>query len=111
MTSLNRVHLIGQLGFDPEIKEITTKAGRVTYVARMSVVTNEAYKNADGNEVTDSQWHTCVAWGGIAELCKGLRKGRTVDIEGRIVDRSYKNSAGETKYLTEIIISKLTATL
>ena len=105
MTNLNRVHLIGQLGFDPELRELSTDPVRL--VARMSVATNEPYTKADGTQNTDTQWHTCVAWGQTAHICRDLRKGQRVDVEGRLVHRSYKGKDGVTKYLTEIVVTSI----
>ena len=59
MNSLkNRVTLIGNLGKDIEVKE--TKNGRK--FAKFSIATNENYKSSNGDKVTDTQWHSIVAW-------------------------------------------------
>ncbi len=103
MKNLNRVHLIGQLGFDPEIREIAE--GRM--VARMSIATNEPYTKFDGSLNNDTQWHTCVAWGSLAEQCQQLKKGDRVDLEGRLVHRSYKIKDNVTRYVTEIVLTSI----
>lgn len=101
-TLKNKVQLIGNLGFDPEVREIAT--GRK--VARMSVATNETYKNARGERVTDTQWHTVVAWGQTAEQCERLlRKGTGLMLEGRLVHRSYEGKDGSKRYVTEIVMN------
>ena len=64
----NTVRLIGNLGFDPEVREIAK--GRK--VARISVATHESYTNQAGEKVTDTQWHTVVAWGRTAEMVERL---------------------------------------
>ena len=71
-TLKNKVHLIGNLGFDPEVREIAK--GRK--VARISVATNDSYRNASGERVTDTQWHTVVAWGPTAEAVEKMRQVR-----------------------------------
>ncbi len=102
-TQKNRVRLIGNLGFDPEIREVA--AGRK--VARMSMVTTDTYKNAEGETVTDTQWHTVVAWGSTAEQVERLlRKGSPIEIEGRLVHRSYTGKDGVKRYVTEVIMSE-----
>ena len=80
MNSLrNKVQLIGNLGNDPEI--IMLENG--TKLAKFSIATNESYKNAKGEKVTDTQWHNIVAWGKLAEITEGfLSKGKEVMIEG-----------------------------
>mgnify|MGYP000147273170 CR=1 FL=1 len=101
-TLKNRVHLIGNLGFDPEVREIAK--GRK--VARLSVATNETYKNAAGERVTDTQWHTVVAWGATAEAVERmLRKGMPLALEGKLVHRSYETKDGQKRYITEVVMS------
>lgn len=98
----NKVQLIGNLGFDPEVREIAK--GRK--VARISVATNDSYKNAEGAKVTDTQWHTVVAWGRTADMVERmLRKGSSVAIEGRLVHRSYEGKDGLKRYITEIVLN------
>ena len=101
-TLKNKVHLIGNLGFDPEVREIAK--GRK--VARLSVATNDSYRNADGEKVTDTQWHTVVAWGQTAEMVERLlRKGSPVVLEGRLVHRSYEAKDGTKRYITEVVMN------
>ena len=101
-TMKNKVQLIGNLGFDPEVREIAK--GRK--VARISVATNDSYKNAEGAKVTDTQWHTVVAWGRTADMVERmLRKGSSVAIEGRLVHRSYEGKDGLKRYITEIVLN------
>ena len=100
-TLKNKVQLIGNLGFDPEVREIAK--GRK--VARISVATNDSYRNASGERVTDTQWHTVVAWGNTAEAVERLlRKGSPVALEGRLVHRSYETKDGSKRYITEVVM-------
>lgn len=96
----NRVQLIGNLGNDPEIMNLD--GGKK--LARFSVATNETYKNAAGEKVTDTQWHNVVAWGGkTAEIVENyLTKGKEIALEGKLVNRSYETKEGEKKYITEV---------
>ena len=101
-TLKNKVQLIGNLGFDPEVREIA--AGRK--VARLSIATHDTYRNADGEQVTDTQWHTVVAWGQTAEMAgRLLRKGMPVALEGRLVHRSYEGKDGNKRYVTEVVMN------
>lgn len=104
----NNIQLIGVLGFDPEIREIAK--GRL--VARFSLMTKDRYVNMDGANVEDTQWHTIVAWGSVADqVHKFLRKGSCIHLQGRLVHRSYTAKDGITKrYMTEIVMSEFTLT-
>jgi single-strand DNA-binding protein len=98
----NVVRLIGNLGFDPEVREIAK--GRK--VARISVATHETWTNNEGEKVTDTQWHTVVAWGRMAEQVQRLlRKGSPLALEGRLVHRSYNGKEGIKRFVTEIVLN------
>ncbi len=100
----NRVQLIGNLGNDPEIKEL--ESGKK--LARFSIATNDSYKNSDGERITSTQWHHIVAWDNNASVAERfLRKGREVAIEGRLVHRTYEDKEGNTKYISEIIVNEI----
>ncbi|MEZ4810177.1 MAG: single-stranded DNA-binding protein [Allomuricauda sp.] len=105
MNSLkNKVQLIGNLGNDPEM--VTLENGNK--LAKFSIATNETYKNAEGEKVTDTQWHNVVAWGKLAEIAENyLAKGKEVMIEGKLVSRSYEGKDGEKRYITEVKCNEL----
>jgi single-strand DNA-binding protein len=103
-TLRNKVQLIGNLGNDPEI--LNLESGKT--LAKFSIATNESYKNAQGEKITDTQWHNVVAWGRTATLVeKYLQKGKEVAIEGKLTSRSYETSAGEKRYVTEVVCNEL----
>ena len=100
----NKVQLIGNLGNAPEVK--TLESGKK--MARFSVATNESYRNAKGEKVTETQWHNLIAWGKVAESVeKFLTKGKEVAIEGKLINRSYNDKEGNKKYVTEIQVNEL----
>ncbi len=100
----NRVQLIGNLGNTPEI--ITLESGKK--LAKFSIATNETYKNAQGEKVTDTQWHNVVAWNKTAEIVeKYLEKGKKVMIEGKLTSRSFDDKEGNKRYIAEVICNEL----
>ena len=100
----NKVQLIGNLGNDPEI--VNLDGG--SKLAKFSIATNETYKNAKGEKVTDTQWHNVVAWGKTAEIVENfLMKGNEVAVEGKLIHRSYETKDGEKRYITEIRCNEL----
>ncbi|MCW3088316.1 MAG: ssb [Sediminibacterium sp.] len=100
----NKVQLIGHLGQAPEIR--TVADGKK--VAQLNVATNESYKNIKGEKVTETQWHTVIAWGKLAEIAeKYLVKGIEVAIEGKLVNRNYTDKGGVKRYVTEIQANEL----
>jgi single-strand DNA-binding protein len=100
----NRVQLIGNLGTEPEI--ITLESGKK--LAKFSIATNETYKNAQGEKVTDTQWHNVVAWNKTAEIIeKYVQKGNEIIVEGKLTSRSYETKEGEKRYITEVVCNEL----
>ena len=96
---INKVILVGNLGQDPELRY----TGNGTAVCNMRLATNESYKDADGNMVDKTEWHSVVAWSRLAEICgEYLKKGSQVYFEGSLQTRSYDDRDGNTKYVTEI---------
>ena len=103
-TLRNKVQLIGNLGNTPEI--ITLDSGKK--LAKFSIATNESYKNAQGEKVTETQWHNVIAWNKTAEIIeKYLEKGKEIAIEGKLTSRSYDDKDGNKKYITEVVVNEL----
>ncbi len=100
----NKVTLIGNLGMDPELKE--TENGYK--LAKVSIATNESFKNNKGEKVNETMWHNLIAWGKTAEFMgKYLQKGSEVVVEGKLINRNYTDKAGVKKYITEIQVNDL----
>jgi len=103
-TLRNKVQLIGNLGTQPEI--INLESGKM--LAKFTMATNEHYKNAKGEKVTDTQWHNIVAWGKTAQIIEQyLNKGQEVAVEGKLTTRSWDDKEGNKRYMTEIVCNEL----
>jgi single-strand DNA-binding protein len=103
-TIKNKVQLIGNLGMNPEIKNLDS--GKK--LAKFSIATNESYKNAKGDKVEETQWHNLIAWGKTADIIeKYLQKGNEVAIEGKLTNRSYDDKDGNKRYITEIVVNEI----
>ena len=100
----NKVQLIGNLGNAPEIK--TLDGGNK--LARLSLATNETYKNSKGEKITETQWHNVIAWGKTAEIVeKYFTKGLEVMVEGKLINRNYTDKEGVKRYITEVQATEL----
>jgi single-strand DNA-binding protein len=103
--SLNRVQLIGNLGKDPEVKY--TPQG--TPVAKLTIATNERFKDKSGEWQDRTEWHNVVLWQRLAEIAgEYLKKGGKVYVEGRLQTRSWDDKqTNQKKYMTEVVASDL----
>ena len=97
--SVNKVILVGNLGGDPEIRELD--GGKK--VASFSMATTESYKKANGEKVNETEWHNIVLWNGLAGVAeKYLSKGDKIYLEGKKKTRSWEKD-GKTHYSVDII--------
>ncbi|MBS1538934.1 MAG: single-stranded DNA-binding protein [Bacteroidetes bacterium] len=97
--SLNKVMLIGHVGKDPEVN--FTPSG--IPVATFSMATTEGWKDKDGHFQEKTEWHTIVAWRGLAEIAqRHVHKGSKIYVEGRIQSRNFDDKDGNRRYFTEI---------
>ncbi|HWK55789.1 MAG TPA: single-stranded DNA-binding protein [Parapedobacter sp.] len=105
MASLkNSVRLTGFLGKNPEMKTLNES----TNLARVSLATNERYRNEQGEWTTHTQWHHLVFWGRQAAFAeKALTKGSEIAIEGKLVNRQYVDKDGVTRYVTEVNVKEV----
>lgn len=97
----NKVQLIGRMGDKIEVK--TFESGRI--MGKVNLATNETYRNAQGDKITDTTWHHLVIWGKQAEILeKYTDKGSEIAVEGKISNRDYTDKDGVKKYITEIVV-------
>lgn len=97
---LNKVTLYGNLTRDPELKALP--GGQ--QVASFGLATNRTFKNKEGQQHEQTEFHNIVAFGRTAEVIgQYFKKGRPIYIEGRIQTRSWDKD-GTKVYRTEIIV-------
>jgi single-strand DNA-binding protein len=100
----NTVQLIGNVGNDPEIKNLD--GGKK--VANITMATNEVYYKENGDKVEQTEWHKVVAWGKTADIIeKYVTKGLQIGIEGKLTHRSYDDKNGEKRYITEVVANEV----
>lgn len=86
--SLNKVLLIGNVGVDPLLKK--TPGGIPVTSFRMA--TSQTWKDRNGTLKEQTDWHTVVAWRGLAEIVEKLiRKGSRIFVEGRLQTRNVED--------------------
>ena len=101
---VNKVILVGNVGRDPELRY--TASG--TAVANFSLATSRRYKDRDGNQQEQTEWHRCVAWARTAEIVNQYaNKGKQLFIEGRLQTRQWEDRDGNTRYTTEVVADNI----
>lgn len=97
---MNSVQILGNLARDPELR--FTKTGRA--VATFTVAATNTYVDSTTNETKEqTAFINCVAWGKTGEAVGNCKKGERLLVNGRIQTRSYEDSNGQKKYVTEVV--------
>lgn len=97
---LNKALLYGNLTRDPEVRALPSGQ----QVATFGLATNRSFRNKEGQQQEQTEFHNIVAFGRTAEVMgQYLKKGRPVFVEGRIQTRSWE-AEGRKNYRTEIVV-------
>ena len=105
---INKAILVGRLGADP----ICRQMGDGGFAANMSIATDASFKNSAGDKVEKTDWHRCVAYGALAQICQDyLKKGRLVFIEGKSRTREWTDKDNIKRYSTNIKRDKIETAL
>ena len=103
--SVNKVILVGNLGRDPEIRNMQNGG----MVVNMSVATSENWRDkATGERKERTEWHRVVIFNDkIGEVAqKYLRKGSKVYLEGQLATRKWTDKDNLERYTTEVVIPR-----
>ena len=108
--SVNKVILVGNLGKDPEVRNLNSGG----IVVNLSIATSESWRDKHtGERKEKTEWHRVVIWHEkIAEIAEHyLRKGAKVYIEGQLQTRKWTDQSGVEKYSTEVVLQGFQCTL
>jgi single-strand DNA-binding protein len=104
MASVNKVILVGNLGRAPELR--STSGG--THIATLNLATSSRYNDREGNAQEQTEWHRVIVFGRQAQIAEQyLHKGSAVYIEGRLQTRQWQDTAGNTRYTTEVVCDRM----
>jgi single-strand DNA-binding protein len=108
--SVNKVILVGNLGRDPEVRNMPSGG----MVVNMSVATSENWRDkASGERKERTEWHRVAIFndklGEIAQ--KYLRKGSKVYLEGQLVTRKWTDKDNQERYTTEVVVPRFGGSL
>lgn len=108
--SVNKVILVGNLGQDPEVRNLPS-GGKVV---NLSVATSENWKDKNTGERREkTEWHRVVIFSeGLARVAESyLKKGSKVYLEGQLQTRKWQDQSGADKYSTEVVLQGFNANL
>lgn len=109
--SLNKVMLIGNVGSDPEVRYLENNPqnpGNNVKVATVRLATTERYRDRNGEQRENTEWHTVVLWRNNADVAeKFVHKGSQIYIEGKLRTRQWTDQTGNKRYTTEVVADTL----
>lgn len=104
MASVNKVILLGNLGRDPELRNMPNGDAAVA----VSLATTRKWKDKSGEKQEETEWHRVTAFGRTAEvICEYVKKGDPLYVEGRLRTRKWTDKDGVEKYTTEIVAEQI----
>lgn len=106
MASVNKVHLIGIAGRDPELRY--SASGKA--IANLSIATSQKRKDKQtGEYIEDTQWHRLKFFDKLAEIVgEYVKKGSTVYVEGQIKYGKFTNKDGMEISTVDIVCNEMT---
>lgn len=103
--SLNKIILIGNLGRDPEVKNLDNQK----VVATFSLATSESFNDKNGERRTETEWFNIEMWDAQARVAeKYLKKGSQVYIEGKLKTETWKDKEGIEKSRYKVRVQNFT---
>lgn len=108
--SVNRVILIGNLGNDPDVRNLPS-GGKVV---NLSVATSESWRDKNSGEKREKvEWHRVVIFSeGLAKVAEQyLRKGSKVYLEGQLQTRKWTDQSGQDKFSTEVVLQNFNSAM
>ncbi|MEQ9144882.1 MAG: single-stranded DNA-binding protein [Parvibaculaceae bacterium] len=108
--SVNKVILVGNLGADPEIRNM--QDGRP--VCNLRVATSDSWRDKNTGERRErTEWHRVVIFNeGLCRIAEQyLKKGSKVYLEGQLQTRKWQDQSGQDRYSTEVVLQGFNSSL
>ncbi len=103
--SVNKVILVGHVGADPEPRY--TASG--TALVNLRMATNEVWRDTEGKDQDQTEWHRVVLWGKQAEFAANyIKKGQLICVEGRLQTRTWEDRDKIERRTTEVRANMIT---
>lgn len=103
--------LIGNVGNDPEVRYLESNPQNPNAnvkVASFRLATSERYRDRNGEQRENTEWHNIVVWRGNADVVeKFVHKGTQLYIEGKLRTRQWTDQTGNKRYTTEVVADTL----
>ena len=102
--SINKVTLVGNIGGDPQVRNMPSGQKVVNF----NLATSERWRDrATGEMKEQTEWHRIVIFNpNLADVAERmLQKGTKLYIEGSLKTRKWQNQQGADVYTTEVVLN------
>ena len=102
--SINKVILVGNVGQEPQIRQM--QSGQK--VASFSLATSDRWRDrTSGEQKEQTEWHRVVVFQpGLVDVVERMvQKGTKLYIEGSLRTRKWQNQQGVDTYTTEVVLN------
>lgn len=105
----NRIEIAGMLAAKPETRFLPSG----TRVANARIAENYSYRDRDGKQITNTNWHNLAFYDELAGVAATYEKGDNLFVEGTIQQRKFTPKDGSERTVHEVIVQSchLIATL
>ena len=104
MASVNKVILIGNVGKDPDTRNMQNGDA----VTNLTLATTESWKDKDGVKKENTEWHRITFYRKLAEIVgQYCKKGQSLYVEGRLETRKWADKDGVERYTTEVVANAM----
>jgi single-strand DNA-binding protein len=94
----NRIELAGYLAAKPQLRYLPSGAK----VANVRLGETYRFKDREGNVQSNTNWHSLVFYGGVADVAVTYEQGENVYVEGSVQQRKFTPADGVTRTVNEI---------
>jgi len=97
--SFNKITMVGNVGRDPEFRQLDDGAR----VCNFNVAVNETTRDKAGKQGASATWFRITVWGERAAICaRSLKKGSAVYVAGRLRPRQWQDKSGEKRFSLDV---------
>lgn len=110
MSSVNKVILVGNLGADPDVRQMQNG----NPVVNLRLATSDTWRDKNTGERRErTEWHRVVIFNeGLCRVAEQyLKRGSKVYLEGQLQTRKWQDQSGQDKYSTEVVLQGFNASL
>jgi single-strand DNA-binding protein len=101
---VNKVILLGNLGRDPEVRQLASGES----VVNLRLATSQSWRDKETGERRErTEWHSVAIFNAALGRIAGqyLKKGSKVFVAGRLRTRSWQDQSGASRNWTEVVLN------